>query len=262
MKEGAMPINHTQSRLRDGHSVFGCIFQQFRSAEIPRLLAAAGFDFVFIDCEHGGFDLETIQDVVRVSRLAGITPLVRVGELSYSLAARALDVGAQGIILPRVEEPELLREALSWMKFPPVGKRGFGLGPPQLDYRTQSFAEAIADANASTLTVVQFESVKALDRAEELLAVPGVDVGLIGPSDLSISLGVPGEFEHPRLVEAVCSFIKVCNRRGVAPGIQVRNAALAKTWVERGMRFVGCGSELTLLFAKAQETVAELRGAN
>ena len=132
-QESVVPINHTQSRLRDGHAVFGCIFQQFRSAEIPRLLAAAGFDFVFIDCEHGGFDLETIQDVVRVSRLAGITPLVRVGELSYSLAARALDVGAQGIILPRVEEPELLREALSWMKFPPMGKRGFGLGPPQLD---------------------------------------------------------------------------------------------------------------------------------
>lgn len=257
-----MPINHTQSRLSDGQTVFGCIFQQFRSAEIPRLLAAAGFDFIFIDCEHGGFDLETIQDVVRVSRLAGITPLVRVGELSYSLAARALDVGAQGIILPRVEEPERLREALSWMKFPPAGKRGFGLGPPQLDYRTQSFAEAIADANASTLAVVQFESVKALEQAEELLGVAGVDVALIGPSDLSISLGVPGEFEHPRLVETVGSFIKVCNRHGVAPGIQVRNATLARAWIERGMRFVGCGSELTLLLAKAQETVAELRGAS
>jgi 2-dehydro-3-deoxyglucarate aldolase/4-hydroxy-2-oxoheptanedioate aldolase len=224
------------------------------------VLAAAGFDFVFIDCEHGGFDLETIQDVVRVSRLAGITPLVRVAELSYSLAARALDVGAQGIILPRVEEPELLREALSWMKFPPTGKRGFGLGPSQLDYRTQSFPEAMAEANANTLTVVQFESTTALARAEELLAVGGIDVALIGPSDLSISLCVPGEFEHPRLVEAVCSFIQVCNRHAVAAGIQVRNAALAKVWVDRGMRFVGCGSELTLLLAKAQETIAELRG--
>ncbi len=255
-----MPTNHTQSRLRDGQTVFGCIFQQFRSPEIPRLLAAAGFDFVFIDCEHGGFDLETIQDVVRVARLAGITPLVRVGELSYSLATRALDVGAQGIILPRVEEPELLHEALSWMKFPPAGKRGFGLGPPMLDYRAQSFAETIADANGTTLAIVQFESVKALERAEELLAVPGVDVALIGPSDLSISLGVPGEFEHPKLVDTVCAFIKVCNRYRVAPGIQVRNATLAKAWVDRGMRFVGCGSELTLLLAKAQETMAELRG--
>src|SRR5262245_5973864 len=223
-----MPVNHAQSRLHNAGTVFGCILQQFRSAEIPRLLAEAGFDFVFVDCEHGGFDLETIQDVVRVARLAGITPLVRVGELSYSLVARALDVGAQGIILPRVEEPNLLREALSWMKFPPQGKRGFGLGPPQLDYRAQSFADAIADANATTLTVVQFESAKALERAEELLEVPGIDVALIGPSDLSISLGVPGEFEHPRLVEAVCLFIKVCNRYGVAPGIQVRNATLAR----------------------------------
>jgi 2-dehydro-3-deoxyglucarate aldolase/4-hydroxy-2-oxoheptanedioate aldolase len=234
-----MPTNLTLSRLRSGQAVFGCILQQFRSAEIPRLLAAAGFDFVFIDCEHGGFDLETIQDVVRVARLSGITPLGRIGELSYSLVARALDVGPQGIILPRVDEPELLREALSWMKFPPAGKRGFGLGPPMLDYRTQSFADTIADANASILAVVQFERVKALERADKLLAVAGVDVGLIGPSDLSISMGVPGEFEHPSLVAAVNSFITVCNRVGVGRGFRCET----RHWPKRGSS-VACASSV------------------
>jgi 2-dehydro-3-deoxyglucarate aldolase/4-hydroxy-2-oxoheptanedioate aldolase len=125
------------------------------------------------------------------------------------------------------------------MKFPPVGKRGFGLGPPQLDYRTQSFAETIADANACTLTVVQFESVKALERAEGLLAVPGVDVGLIGPSDLSISLGVPGEFEHPRLVEMICSFIRCVTAKA---WLLDSGATQRQGLGQRSMQFVGCGT--------------------
>ena len=94
---------------------------------MARLLAAAGFDWAFVDTEHGGFDLETVQDICRVARLAGLSPIVRVSDLQYPLVARSLDCGADGIIFPRVEEPELLAQAVSWTKFPPVGIRGYGL---------------------------------------------------------------------------------------------------------------------------------------
>jgi 4-hydroxy-2-oxoheptanedioate aldolase len=120
-------MNSTRARLLEGQIVMGLAVQQVRSAEIPRLLAAAGFDYLFVDSEHGGFDIETVQDLVSAANLAGITPFVRVCELRYSLVARALDVGAQGIIFPRVEEPELLREAISWTKFPPGRSRSFRL---------------------------------------------------------------------------------------------------------------------------------------
>lgn len=254
-----MRINQTKKRLQQGEVVFGCAIQQFGVPEIARLLAAAGFDFVFIDAEHGPFDLETLQALIRACLEREATPIVRVGELHYSLVARALDAGAQGIIFPRVESQTSLAEAIRWTRFPPMGVRGYGLAPPQLDYETRSFAEIIEHVNANTLVVVQFETRAAIERREELLATPGIDVALVGPSDLSISLGVPGEFEHPKLIEAVLALMESCKRHNVAPGIQVRSPALAKKWAERGMRFVGCGAEHGLLWERAREVAAELR---
>src|SRR5579885_965432 len=138
-----MRINKTRERLSQGHAVFGCGLQSYRSFEIPRTFAAAGFDYVFIDMEHGAYDLETVQEMIQSSLAAGITPIVRVCELHYSLIARLLDAGAEGIILPRVEDPKLLEEALSWMRFPPMGKRGYGVNPTMIDYEARSFAEII-----------------------------------------------------------------------------------------------------------------------
>jgi 2-keto-3-deoxy-L-rhamnonate aldolase RhmA len=256
-----MRPNHTLDKLRRGEAVFGCALQQFRSTEVPRALAAAGFDYVFIDGEHTGFDLETIQELVAASVQAGITPIVRVAELLYSLVARALDVGAQGIILPRMEDPRLLAEALGWMRYPPVGSRGFGVMAPLIDYEQRSFAEIIEYLNANTLAVVQFESRTAIERCEELLDVPGIDVAMVGPADLSISLGCPGQLDHPSLVEAVLRLKEACQPRGIVTGIQCRNTAQARVWVERGLRFVGAGNELTLLLERGRESVESLRSA-
>ena len=254
-----MRINHTLAHLAEGKTALGCALQQYRSAEIPRLLAAAGFDYVFIDMEHSGFDLETVQEMIAAAAHAGITPVVRVGELLYSLVARLLDVGAQGIIFPRVECPRALEEAVSWTKFPPEGKRGYGISAAMVDYEPRGFSEIIRHANTNTMVVVQFETRVAMERADELLAVKGFHVAMIGPADLSISLGVPGEFESPVVVDAIMAFIEKCSKHGIVPGIQCRGVALARKWAERGMRLVGAGGEHSLLLEKAREAVAELR---
>ncbi|MGH9351614.1 MAG: HpcH/HpaI aldolase family protein [Terriglobia bacterium] len=254
-----MRKNTTLERIRKGEVVLGCALQYYRSAEIARVFAAAGFDYFFIDAEHGGFDLETIQDMISAAAHSGITPLVRVGELHYSLVARFLDVGAQGIVLPRVESPRLLKEAISWARFPPLGNRGFGVMPPLLDYEQRSFPEIIAHLNANTLIVVQFETRAAMERANELLSIPGVDVAMVGPADLSVSLGIPGEFDHPELVDCILQFMKACNAHSVVPGIHCRDEIRAAEWIQRGMRFVGSGGEHSLLFEKARQTVAQLR---
>src|SRR5262249_16022238 len=113
--------------------------------------------------------------------------------------------------------------------------------------------------NRETLCVVQFETGRAMERADELLSVKGVNVAMIGPADLSIALGVPGQFDHPLMVSAIDRLIGKCNRYGVWPGIQTRSIAMSKTWAERGMRFIGTGAEHLLLLEKAKETVAQLR---
>jgi 2-dehydro-3-deoxyglucarate aldolase/4-hydroxy-2-oxoheptanedioate aldolase len=254
-----MRQNHAKDKLCQQQTVIGCALQHFRSSEVARALAASGFDYLFIDCEHTGFNLETVQDMIAASLQAGITPLVRVGELLYSLISRVLDVGAQGIILPRVASGRELEQAISWIRFPPAGTRGFGIMAPVLDYKQHSFQEIIEHLNANTLVVVQFETREAIERCEELLSVPGFDVALVGPSDLSVSLGVPGQFDHPVLVRAVMRLIEACEARRIAPGIQCRNPAQAMPWLERGMRVIGVGSELTLLLEKARETIISMR---
>jgi len=256
-----MRTNSTREKLARGETVFGCGLQVYRSAEIPRAFAAAGFDYVFIDMEHGAFNLETVQDMIRASLDAGITPIVRVAELLYSLVARLLDAGAEGIILPRVEDRRALADALSWLRFPPLGKRGYGVNTTMTGYRAHTFAEIIEHRNRNTLAVVQFETVTAMERADELLSLPGLDVVMVGPADLSIALGIPGEFEHPLLISTVKELIEKCRRHGVVPGIQTRSVAMAKAWAERGMRFVGAGAEHGLLLEKAKESVTALRAA-
>ena len=254
-----MRVNLTRERLARGETVLGCGLQVYRSAEIPRAFAVAGFDYVFIDMEHGSYNLETVQDMIAVSNAAGITPIVRVAELLYSLVARLLDAGAQGVILPRVEEPALLQEALSWMRFPPVGKRGYGVNPTMIGYEAHSFAEIIEHQNRNTLAVVQFETTTAMERAGDLLSLPGVDIAMVGPADLSISLGIAGQLDHPLLISTVDKLIEQCHRHGVVPGIQTRGLAMSKMWAERGMRFVGTAAEHVLLLEKAKETVVALR---
>jgi 2-keto-3-deoxy-L-rhamnonate aldolase RhmA len=254
-----MKANSVKQALREGRLQLGCGFWQLRSPEIARILTAAGFDWAFVDTEHGGFDLESVQDICRVANLAGLCPIVRVGDLKYTLVARALDCGAQGIIFPRVESVELLERAISWTKFPPLGVRGYGLTNQQANYEAVTMPQIMEHMNANTLVVMQIETKRAVEMREELLAVPGIDAVMIGPADLSISLGVPGEFQHPLMVEAMTAVRDTCLRRGIAAGTQTRTTELAKFWKERGMTFLGCSNETTMLLDRATQITKELK---
>ncbi|HLH44670.1 MAG TPA: aldolase/citrate lyase family protein [Bryobacteraceae bacterium] len=254
-----MPINKVKQALKEGRVQLGCSFSQLRSAEVATILGKAGFDWTYLDCEHGGFDMETLQDLCRASAAAGMTPIVRVADAQYSLVARALDCGAMGILLPRIESPEVLARAVSWAYFPPLGVRGYGLTAPHLNYEPATMPQAIEHRNANTMVTFQIETKLGLERREELLCVPGIDAVMVGPADLSISLGIPGEFENPKLIEAVERIRDSCVKHGVAPGIHMRSAALARCWRDRGMKFLSTGSETGFLFEKAVETVQALR---
>jgi 2-keto-3-deoxy-L-rhamnonate aldolase RhmA len=255
-----MRKNLVKQALAEGKLQLGTGFGQLRSPEVARILAAAGFHWAFLDSEHGGFDLETVQDICRMSVMVGLSPIVRVADLQYSLIARSLDCGAQGVIFPRVESPELLERAISWTKFPPAGIRGYGLGATQVDYEKVDIPQVIEHMNANTMVVMQIETQRALDMREELLAVPGIDAVMVGPADLSISLGVPGEFQHPKMVQAIEAIRDTCLRRGVIPGMQTRTSALAKFWKERGMLFLGCNNDTGMLFERASELVSMISG--
>ena len=254
-----MRINTVKQALREGKAQFGCSISQLRSAEVLRALGAAGLDWVYLDAEHGPFDLGVLQEMIRAALQSGVCPIVRVADLQYSLVARALDLGAQGVLFPRVESPELLEKAISWTRFPPLGVRGFGLTMPHLEYENIPMADAITHLNANTLVTLQIETKTALEAREELLSVPHIDAVMIGPADLSLSLGIPGQFEHPKMIEAIEQIRDTCNRHGIAPGMHMRSLPLIKQWRDRGLRFLSCNSEIGFLLDKASETMAALR---
>lgn len=254
-----MHVNHVKQALKQGKLQLGCSFAQLRSPAVATILGKAGLDWCYIDSEHGPFDLETIQDLCRASIAAGMAPIVRIADIQYHLVARALDCGAMGILLPRIESPEVLARAASWTFFPPKGIRGFGFTQHNVDYEAVTIPQIIQHSNDNTMLVFQIETQAALDRRDELVSVPGVDAVMVGPADLSISLGIPGQFEHPKLIEAIDKIIESCNKHGVAPGLHMRRLDLAKFWRDRGMRFLSTGGDALWLYDKASEAMKTLR---
>ncbi len=253
--------NKMKHALENGESVVGTMIAELRQPVVAQLLANAGFDFFIIDNEHGSFTNETIADISRAGLYAGITPLVRVPDLSYTFIAQSLDGGAQGIMLPRVYGPEQVHAALDMMKFPPMGNRGNALSRGYTFFKSGSPAEAMAKANEESLLIVQVETKEAVDNIEQIVSIPGVDVALVGPNDLAIALGATGQLDAPVVREAIDTMRLACEKYGVAPAIHMNGLESAKYWANRGMRVLSSSSE-TGLMVQAGASVAEaIRGA-
>ena len=157
-----------------------------------------------------------------------------------------------------MESPELLERAVTWTKFPPTGTRGFGLSRGAVDYAALSMPQIMQYWNDNVMTVLQIETQRAVEAREELLTIEGVDAVIVGPADLSVSLGIPGEFEHPLLISAIESIMDTCSRRNIVPGIHVRVPKIAKMWRERGMRLLSCSNDGIMLLERATEIVHEV----
>lgn len=243
-----MRTNRTRQILNDGGIALGIIQNGLPTIEVPRMLAAAGFDWLFIDTEHGPFDAETTHQVIRACLASPLTPIVRVPDFQYDLAARALDSGAEGIIFPRTESAEQLAKAVSWVKYPPLGVRGFGLGAVSNNYVDASMEEFIRHGNEENIVIAQIESVAGLAAIEEIAAVDGLDCLLLGPSDMSVSLGIPGQFEHPKFRDAFDRIVQVCNDNGLWPATHYGDPQLVIQAIQRGMRMGTCSTDLALLW--------------
>jgi 2-keto-3-deoxy-L-rhamnonate aldolase RhmA len=162
-------------------------------------------------------------------------------------------------MVPRVETPEQARQVVEAVKYPPVGRRGCATRPIHTDLEPVPLGDFTAHLNANTMIILQLETAAAIERAEEIVAVPGVDVALIGPADLSVSLGVPGEIEHPLMEQAIGRVVEAAARAGVASGIHWMDAAIVNKWRQRGMRCLMYWSEAGFLAAGAQAGAAAIR---
>jgi len=261
MLESIIAPTRVKHALREGKVVLGTMVAEIRQAAIMQLLANAGFDFCIIDNEHGPFNIETIADLSRAARLYGITPIVRVPDLAYPYLAQALDVGAQGVMLPRVTTVEQVRQAAQIIKYPPVGARGCALNRAHTNFLGGSVIDIMARANEETMLVIQIETKEALEQVEEIVAVPGVDVAFIGPNDLSIALGVHGQTTSPTMVAAIERVVTACQKQNVTAAIQLADVQLATEWIQKGIHMVSYSAETGLLMSAGLAATSVLRKA-
>ncbi|MGH6943759.1 MAG: HpcH/HpaI aldolase family protein [Geminicoccaceae bacterium] len=252
--------NVAKERLEAGELAIGVGLRQARAVEIAKAMKTAGFDFLFIDMEHNAMSIETAAEISVAAQDAGIAPIVRVAGFEHYLATRALDAGAQGIVVPHVDTPDAAAQMARNCKYPPIGRRSITGALPQLDFETVPAAEAMAAINDSTLLIVMLESAEAIDNAERIAAVPGVDGLLVGCNDLCIELGIPGRLDDPKLLAALERTVGACRAHGKHPGLGgVYQPPLIERYVELGFRLILGGSDLSFLMAAARERAAAIR---
>src|SRR5256886_9544575 len=242
--------NKARERLAAGQLALGMALRQARTVEIGRVLAAGGFDFAFVDMEHNTMSIDTAAQIAVACHDAGVTPLVRVPGYEHYLATRLLDAGAMGIVFPHVDTAEHAKQLVSNCKYPPMGHPSLGGPMAQLGFRPYPRAASTALVNKETLVATMLESPKAIDNADAIAAVPGVDVLLIGTNDLTLEMGIPGKYDDPRVMRAYATVIAACTRHGKYPGMGgIYDHPPLETYVKVGARFILCGSDLSFVMA-------------
>ena len=215
--------------------------------EIVTAIQAAGLDFFFIDSEHARTSFDDVQGFVRGAKSTSGVPLVRVPQSEYFFRARMLDVGAMGVINPRTASVNEVRKIVSAMKSPPMGRRGYGLRSIVTDLDFQGAAAEMESANRESMVIIQLETQGCVDDIENIVAVEGVDATMVGPFDLSVSLGIPGNFEHPRFWSAFDRMVEACSKAGVAPGVHFASTKMLLGARDQGARFLVCGTDMSVL---------------
>ena len=254
--------NPAKEKLKRGEVVVSMSVRLVRSMEIAQIAAAAGFDSLYVEMQHSTFTEEQISQICQASILAGITALVRVPSIRPEHVGRVLDGGALGIIAPELETAEEVRQLVAASRFPPWGNRSApGAQVFPLRYRSFPTAEAYAAMNDATMVVAMLENTAALDQVEEIAAVEGLDMLFIGTSDLTNSMGLVGQPDHPRVQEAFARTIAACRKHGKQVGIGGLAARpdLIARYLGMGARFVSSGTDLTFLLGAASSRAKQIR---
>jgi 4-hydroxy-2-oxoheptanedioate aldolase len=250
--------NPARERLAKGELALGMGLRLARTVDIAIAAASSGYDWLFIDLEHGTMPLDTAVQISVAALGAGISPVVPFQQ--YSLATRALDGGALGIVMPHVDTAAEARAVVDRLKYPPLGHRSVAGGMAHFGFRTVPMAEATATLNAETLVVVMLETPQAIANADAIAAVTAIDVLLIGTNDLAMEMGIPGDLGHPEIARAYDRVIAACRRHGKSPGMGgVYVEDLLAKYVALGMRMILCAGDLSMMMAGASQRAKFMR---
>jgi 2-keto-3-deoxy-L-rhamnonate aldolase RhmA len=223
------------------------------------VLSNAGAQFVFYDMEHSGFTVDQVKTQLALCRGLDLVPLVRPPDTSHHHVARLLDLGAMGVLFQMCETAEQAERFVQSTRYPPEGRRGAMFGGAHDDYQTGPVPDVIEGAHHRTMVCVLIESAKGVANAEEIMSVPGVDVAHLGHGDLSLSLEVPGQIDHPDMTAGIDAILGACEQHGKAAACLAGSVEIGQDWLRRGFRMVSYSYDIGLMTAALSEGINTLR---
>ena len=232
-----------KQKLREKQPSIG-VALHLTDPSVYEMTSLAGFDFIWMDLEHHAFSVETANNLMRAARIGTSDIMARPAKGEFMRLGRLLEAGAHGILYPRCDNADEAREVVRWSKFAPLGTRGFDGGNPDMPYCSMDTAEYVRTANAETWTVIQIEDPKALEHVDDIAAVEGVDIIMLGPADFSILGGFPGQFSHPQIDEGLKVIQRAAERHGKAWGTVAGTPQRIQELIERGALWTTCGCDL------------------
>lgn len=250
-------MNSIKERIRSGEVVHGC-WINLASTISAEIVGQAGFDWLLVDLEHGAGDVGIMYQQLQALSGSSSAPIVRIDQLSRPKAQRILDAGAAGIMFPQIQSAEEAREAIEMMYYPPRGTRGMAKMTRATGFG--KFAnEYIDNLDQNILGVIQIETVKALQNIDAIAATDGIDVLFVGPTDLSLSLGIPGQLQHSRYQEAILAIATAAKKFGKVVGVLLQDVGEYDMYYCLGYRFLACGSDGMFVRRGAEEVVRKMR---
>jgi 4-hydroxy-2-oxoheptanedioate aldolase len=249
-------INDFRNKIKN-EPVFG-IFSKTTDPAFIEIAGYSGFDFIILDMEHGPNGLENMQNLIRAAQLTDIVPIVRVKEDNHSLMANVLDIGAAGIQIPHIKCVEDLMEALNIARFSPDGMRGMCRFVRAADYSSINGPDYFKYANKS-LIIIQIEGKEGINNLDSIINHGGFDILFIGPYDLSQSLGIPGQVDHPLIENTVKDIIRKCREKNITVGNFNDTVPTAKKWISLGIKYISYSVDVGIFADGCKTAVRELK---
>lgn len=237
----------------------GTMLSELSTPNITRILKAAGFEFVIVDCEHGYFEYAQLAALIAMGNGYGIPVIVRIPGIERAFITKIMDMGAKGILAPMVNTAAEAKQLVRYAKYAPLGARGISTMRAHTDYNPPPLMEYIEKANKETLIFIQIETKKGIANVDEIAAVEGIDAIMIGPNDLSMDLGTPGLFHTDTMLAIVEKIANTAASHGKSSGIITSNLDFLRACKDRGMRIFSCDSEVGMLMKAAKATLTNMR---
>jgi 4-hydroxy-2-oxoheptanedioate aldolase len=254
-----MKESRVLKKLRAGDFVVTAGVNRVTDPWLTEVIGRIGYDVIWFDMEHRAFGFDKIEPVALACRATGIDLMVRVLKTGYTSPMRALEFGANGILVPHCMSADEARQWVEWVRYPPLGRRGFDGAGADAGYALDDAKQYFERANGEVFLALQVEDRECVEQVEEIAAVPGVDLLFVGPGDLSISYGVPFEFEHPLVQTAIDRVAEAARKAGIWWGIPTGSPEQAQSYIDRGARLVTAGNDHALLLRGFQNSFSAFK---